>query len=156
MKEKKNLGEIIGEIKSLIYKYYSNLIICFENNDIFHKGQIDFDRYKNIIYDMYNRDEKEIPNFTLIKNSFDAIDIRKDGIIDRIEWSRAFASYNGKLDFKKEYVSNGFEFFDKKIKIYGILKKLIKFLIIGNSSEIGKHQVMLVIYINILIKTENY
>ena len=111
---KKNLGVILGEIKSLIYKYYSNPIICFENNDTFHNGKIDFDRYKNIIYDMYNREEKELPNFTLIKNSFDAIDIRKDGIIDRNEWCRAFASYNGKLDFKKENVSNGFEFFDKK------------------------------------------
>ena len=111
---KKNLGEIIGEIKSLIYKYYSNPIICFENNDIYHKGTIDFDRYKNIIYDMYKRDEKELPNFTLVKNSFDAIDLRKDGIIDRNEWNRAFACYNGKLDFKKENVSNGFEFFDKK------------------------------------------
>ena len=113
---KKNLGEIMGEIKSLIYKYYSNPLICFENNDIFHDGKIDFDRYKNIIYDMYNREEKELPNFTLIKNSFDAIDLRKDGIIDRMEWCRAFASYNGKLDFKKENVSNGFEFFDKKKK----------------------------------------
>ena len=111
---KKNLGVILGEIKSLIYKYYSNPIICFENNDIFHNGKIDFDRYKNIIYDMYNREEKELPNFTLLKNSFDAIDIRKDGIIDRNEWCRAFASYNGKLDFKKENVTNGFEFFDKK------------------------------------------
>ena len=111
---KKNLGIIMGEIKSLIYKYYSNPIICFENNDIFHNGKIDFDRYKNIIYDMYNRDEKELPNFTLIKNSFDAIDLRKDGIIDRNEWCRAFASYNGKLDFKKENVTNGFEFFDKR------------------------------------------
>ena len=113
---KKNLGEIMGEIKGLIYKYYSNPIMCFENNDIYHTGKIDFDRYKNIIYDMYNREEKSLPNFTLVKNSFDAIDLRKDGIIDRNEWRRAFASYNGKLDFKKENVTNGFEFFDKKNK----------------------------------------
>ena len=123
---KKNLGEILGEIKSLIYKYYSNPVICFENNDIFHNGKIDFDRYKNIIYDMYNREEKEIPNFTLLKNSFDAIDLRKDGIIDRNEWCRAFASYNGKLDFNKENVTNGFEFFDKKNKN------------LSNSQEISK------------------
>ena len=95
----------MGEIKGLIYKYYSNPIICFENNDIYHTGKIDFDRYKNIIYDMYNREEKSLPNFTLVKNSFDAIDLRKDGVIDRNEWRRAFASYNGKLDFKKENVS---------------------------------------------------
>ena len=114
---KNNIGPIMGEIKSLIYKYYSNPVICFENNDIYHNGKIDFDRYKNIIYDMYNRNEAKLPNFTLIKNSFDEIDLRKDGVIDMNEWCKAFASYNGKLDFKKEYVSNGLEFYDKKFKL---------------------------------------
>ena len=113
---KNNISPIMGEIKSLIYKYYSNPIICFENNDIFHNGKIDFDRYKNIIIDMYNREEAKIPNFTLIKNSFDAIDLRKDGVIDMNEWCKCFASYNGKLDFKKESVTNGLEFYDKKFK----------------------------------------
>ena len=113
---KNNIGPIMGEIKSLIYKYYSNPVICFENNDIYHNGKIDFDRYKNIIYDMYNREEAKLPNFTLIKNSFDEIDLRKDGVIDMNEWCKAFASYNGKLDFKKESVSNGLEFYDKKFK----------------------------------------
>ena len=113
---KNNIGPIMGEIKSLIYKYYSNPIICFENNDIFHNGKIDFDRYKNIIYDMYNREEAKLPNFTLIKNSFDEIDLRKDGVIDMNEWCKAFASYNGKLDYKKESVTNGLEFYDKKFK----------------------------------------
>jgi Ca2+-binding EF-hand superfamily protein len=66
---------------------------------------------------MYNREEKNLPNFTLIKNSFDAIDLRKDGVIDMNEWCKAFASYNGKLDYKKEVVSNGLEFYDKKFKL---------------------------------------
>ena len=113
---KNNVGPIMGEIKSLIYKYYNNPIICFENNDTLHCGKMDFDKYKNIIYDMYNREEKKLPNFTLIKNSFDAIDLRKDGIIDKNEWCKAFASYNGKLDFKKESVTNGLEFYDKESK----------------------------------------
>ena len=113
---KNNISPIMAEIKSLIYKYYSNPIICFENNDIYHNGKIDFDRYKNIIYDMYNRDEAKLPNFALIKNSFDTIDLRKDGVIDMNEWCKCFASYNGKLDFNKESVSNGLEFFDKKFK----------------------------------------
>jgi hypothetical protein len=65
---------------------------------------------------MYNREEAKLPNFTLIKNSFDEIDLRKDGVIDMNEWCKAFASYNGKLDFKKESVSNGLEFYDKKFK----------------------------------------
>ena len=81
-----NIALFIGEIKSLIYKYYSNPIICFQNNDVDHSGQIDFEKYKNLIFDMYTRNRQEIPNFILIKNSYDALDLRKDGIIDIKEW----------------------------------------------------------------------
>jgi hypothetical protein len=111
-----NTSTIIMEIKSLIYKYYSSPIICFQNNDIKHEGKLDFENYKNLIYDMYKRDNKEVPNFTLIKNSYDIIDIRKDGIIDSNEWMRSFGSFNGKLDYTVEKVSNGMEFYDKKFK----------------------------------------
>ena len=65
---------------------------------------------------MYYRNEQALPNFTQIKNVFDACDLRKDGIININEWCKAFASYNGKLDPYKEYVSNGLEFYDKKFK----------------------------------------
>ena len=114
---KKNIYPIVSEIKSLIYKYYSNPIICFQNNDISHTGKMDFNKFKNIVFDMYNRNEIKTPNFTLIKNAFDTIDLRKDGIIDFNEWCKAFSSFNGSLDIESEKVSNGFEFFDKKFKI---------------------------------------
>ena len=114
---KNNICPIIGEIKSLIYKYYSNPIICFQNNDTNRTGKIDFNKFKNIIIDMYNKNEIKIPNFTLIKNAFDTIDLRKDGIIDMNEWCKAFSSFNGTLDVEAEKVTNGFEFFDKKFKI---------------------------------------
>ena len=113
---KENISKLIEEIKSLIYKYYSNPIICFQNNDIKHMGKIDFEQFKNIIYDMYYRNQQNFPNFTQIKNAFDACDLRKDGIIDINEWCKAFASYNGNLDPYPEYVSNGLEFYDKKFK----------------------------------------
>ena len=114
---KNNVGKIMGEIKSLIYKYYSNPIICFQNNDTTHTGKLDFDKFKNIVIEMYNRNEAKIPNFTLVKNVFDTIDLRKDGIIDMNEWCISFGSYNGSLDVESEKVSNGLEFFDKKFKI---------------------------------------
>ena len=44
----KNIAKFIGEIKSLIYKYYSNPIICFQNNDEDHSGKMDFEKFKNI------------------------------------------------------------------------------------------------------------
>ena len=113
---KENISKLIEEIKSLIYKFYSNPIICFQNNDLNHMGKIDFEQFKNIIYDMYYRNEQTFPNFTQIKNAFDACDLRKDGIIDINEWCKAFASYNGRLDPYTEDISNGLEFYDKKFK----------------------------------------
>ena len=107
-----NYNPIISEIKSLIYKYYSSPIICFQNNDIEHLGKLDFEKFKNIIFDMYKRNEQKLPNFTLLKNAFDIIDLRKDGIIDINEWCKALGSYNGKLDIGEEKVPNGFDFYD--------------------------------------------
>ena len=109
---KKNISKMISEIKSLIYKYYSNPIICFQNNDIDHTGKIDFEKFKNIIFDMYIRNKQQAPNFILIKNVYDTLDLRKDGIIDIKEWCIAFATYNGKLDADSETIPNGSEFFN--------------------------------------------
>ena len=109
---KTNMIPIISEIKELIYKYYSSPIICFQNNDINHIGKIDFENFKNIIFDMYTKNEQALPNFTLIKNAFDTIDLRKDGMIDINEWCKVLGAYNGKLDVAEENVPNGFDFYD--------------------------------------------
>jgi hypothetical protein len=63
---------------------------------------------------MYSRDNQGLPNFVLIKNAYDALDLRKDGIIDIKEWCIAFASYNSKLDFDADKIPNGQEFFNNK------------------------------------------
>ena len=55
---------------------------------------------------------KPLPNFTLIKNAFDTIDLRKDGMIDINEWCKVLGTFNGKLDFGEEKVPNGFDFYD--------------------------------------------
>lgn len=51
---------------------------------------MDFDTYKKIITEMYRKETKEPPNYILLKNTFDFIDIRKDGIIDLNEWLKTF------------------------------------------------------------------
>ena len=112
----KNVGKIIGKIKSLIYKYYSNPIICFHINDRSNEGKMDFDKFKILIFDMYSKEEIKIPPFTLVKNAFDEIDLRKDGILDLNEWCKAFGNYNSYLDPDEDKVSNGEGFFGKKFR----------------------------------------
>ncbi|MCQ2816250.1 MAG: HU domain-containing protein [archaeon] len=111
-----NISSIIGEIKQLIYKYYSNPIACFQMNDKSNTLKLDFERFKQIIIDMYTRDLRQPPNFTLMKSAYDALDLRKDGIIDLNEWIRALGSFNGSLDVGANGVNIGFSFFDKKNK----------------------------------------
>ena len=39
---------------------------------------------------MYKSETKEVPNFNMLKNTYDQIDIRRDGIIDFNEWLKTF------------------------------------------------------------------
>ena len=136
----KNIKNKISEIKSLIYKFYSSPIICFQINDTEQTGKIDFQKYRNLIVDLYKRNEQEIPNFTLIKNTFDTIDLRKDGIIDYNEWLKSFSMVSGKLDLayeKKEIKSI------KNIRFNNTIKKLRQW---ENSDDIT--QKYLLIYKN--------
>ena len=50
----------------------------------------------------------------MVKNAYDTLDLRKDGIIDIKEWCIAFASYNSKLDSDADKIPNGPEFFNNK------------------------------------------
>lgn len=63
---------------------------------------------------MYKRDYREAPNFTMLKNAYDCLDLRKDGIIDMNEWMRAFGSFNGSLDVRSNSIDNGYSFFSRK------------------------------------------
>ena len=47
---------------------------------------MDFETYKSLICNMYKSETKEVPNFNMLKNTYDQIDIRRDGIIDFNEW----------------------------------------------------------------------
>ncbi len=110
---KTNITPLITEIRNLIAKFYSNPLICFQLNDINRNGLIDFQIYKNLIFDMYKRNgEAPPPNFILIKNSFDYIDLRKDGVIDINEWCKALSSYTGLTDINTEleFKKNNFSY----------------------------------------------
>ena len=99
---KKHILEQLKEIKQLIYKYYTNPRLAFELNDINVKGTLDFDRFKKIIYDLYKREIKVSPPYSVLKYVYDYIDIRKDGLIDLNEWNQIFSRAEGKLDLTSD------------------------------------------------------
>jgi hypothetical protein len=58
---------------------------------------MDFNKFKLIITDLFERETKPVPNFALIKNAFEYIDLRKDGILDMNEWLKAFSMTEVKI-----------------------------------------------------------
>ena len=97
----KHVKEQLKEIKQLLYKYYTNPRLAFELNNIYNnvKGPvIDFDIFKKIIYDIYKREAKKEPSYSVMKYIYDYIDIRKDGVIDLNEWKKIFAIQESNLD----------------------------------------------------------
>ena len=97
---KENILNQLKIFKQYFYKYYSNPRLAFELNDPKMIGKIDFDTFKKIIYDMYKREGRQLPNYNLMKYIYDFIDVRKDGVIDLNEWNKVFAQSEGTLDLK--------------------------------------------------------
>ena len=131
---KKNILQILKEVKQLIYKYYSNPRLAFELNDNEVQGTMDFDKFKKIIYDVYKRESKPVLTYPVMKYIYDYIDIRKDGIIDLNEWNKVFAISEGKLDYEnakpeKIQILREWETSKEIIEIYKLIarnKKLIR------------------------------
>ena len=94
----KDLNLTLAEIKQLLYKYYSNPKLAFTFIDSSQSNLMDFEKYRTIITELYKREDRPMPNFALLKNTYDYIDLRKDGMIDMVEWTNAFGGMKGKLD----------------------------------------------------------
>ena len=129
-----NIMQILKELKQLIYKYYSNPRLAFELNDNEIQGTMDFDKFKKIIHDVYTRESKPVLTYPVLKYIYDYIDVRKDGVIDLNEWSKVFATSEGKLDYEqakpeKMKILREWETSREIIEIYKLIarnKKLIR------------------------------
>lgn len=62
---------------------------------------MDFNKFKLIITDLFERESKSAPNFGLIKNAYEYLDLRKDGFLDMNEWLKAFSMTEVKI-----YINN--------------------------------------------------
>jgi Ca2+-binding EF-hand superfamily protein len=57
-----------------------------------NSGKMTFDQFNNFIKRLSQYAREPIPGFSIIKDIFDFIDIRRDGIIDINEWMQTFKS----------------------------------------------------------------
>ena len=83
---------ILNEFKQIISKYYNTPLLCYQLSIKPGAMRMDFDTFKRTLTTMYNNDQRQTPNYTQMKIAFDAIDLRKDGMIDINEWIKAFSN----------------------------------------------------------------
>jgi Ca2+-binding EF-hand superfamily protein len=95
---KKHIEEKLSEIKPLIIKYYTSPLLAFELNITNDKKFLNFDRFKRLIYEVFQKEKKDIPSFPLLKCLFDYIDYKKDGVISLEEWNHIFSKIKTNLD----------------------------------------------------------
>ena len=149
---KRHVKDQLKEIKQLIYKYYTNPRLAFELNNIYNniKGPIiDFDIFKKIIYDIYKREAKKEPTYSVMKYIYDYIDIRKDGVIDLNEWNKIFAMQESNLDLSQVKESQlkvlrNWEMSNDIIFIYKLIGKNRKLIKERVFSKIGNNPNMLI------------
>ena len=96
-----SISIILSDFKQLLYKYYSNPKLAYIFHDKDQTNKMDFTKFKSIIIELYTKEKKPIPNFVILKNCYDYIDLRKDGFIDLVEWCNIFSKITGKLDLLK-------------------------------------------------------
>jgi hypothetical protein len=46
---------------------------------------------------MYEKETKQVPNFTLLRSVYDYLDIRKDGVLDINEWLKMMSGIEVKF-----------------------------------------------------------
>ena len=54
------------------------------NND--NTGRMTFDQFNKFIIKLSQLSSQKVPSFAIIKDLFDFVDVRRDGIIDLNEW----------------------------------------------------------------------
>ena len=96
---KKHIEEKLSEIKQLIIKYYTSPLLAFELNiKSKNNNYLDFEYFKRLIYEIYQKEKKDIPSYPLLKCIYDYIDYKKDGIISIDEWNHIFSNVKACLD----------------------------------------------------------
>ena len=97
----------MSEIKDLIFKYYTSPLLAFELNiDNKNDNFLTFEYFKNLIYQLYLKENKNIPSYPLLKCIYDYIDYKKDNIISIDEWNNIFSNINGNLDINLKNSNN--------------------------------------------------
>ena len=142
---KRNMDKKLSHIKDLMSQYYTSPIIAF-NLNIKNATEkfLTFDLFKHLMYQIYQKEKKEMPSFPLLKSLFDYIDYKKDGIITIDEWTNIFGNIDGYLNLNNNNEANSIIKHNNKnidLKKWENSQEIIKiFKIISRSRKLIKEK----------------
>jgi len=80
----------LKKFKEYIYYYMLAPKDAFLQFNEDRTGRLTYDQFTKMTTKLYQLAKQEVPPFPIIKDMFDFLDIRKDGIIDMTEWMQSF------------------------------------------------------------------
>lgn len=80
------------QMKENINLYMTSTADAFRMFSKHKKGFLTFKEFEKLVHQLckYSEEKMARPNFSVLKDMFDVIDIGKDGLIDYKEWSTTF------------------------------------------------------------------
>ena len=91
----------------MLMSYYLTVLYCVQF-DAEKDGRITFADFCKLVTKAYELAGEQAPTYPVIKDLFDTIDVRKDGMIDLHEWQQTFGRVeqgNSKVSFKNTALS---------------------------------------------------
>jgi hypothetical protein len=92
----------MAKLKELMNLHMTSANDAFRFFDVDKNGRITFSDFSKLIAKLHEMSGEKAPTYPIIKDLFDTIDIRKDGMIDMHEWQQTFGlvgNANTKISF---------------------------------------------------------
>ena len=80
----------LAEMKELMCRYMSSPLDAFNNYDSSRDGTLTYSEFSHLVVQLYKAASKEVPTYQVMKDLYDCIDVRKDGLLDKHEWNQTF------------------------------------------------------------------
>lgn len=85
----------MGQLKELMILHMTSPNDAFRFFDLERDNTLTFNDFSKLVKQAHKLGNVEIPAYPVIKDLFDHVDIRKDGLIDLNEWQQTFGAVVG-------------------------------------------------------------
>ena len=89
---KERASACISRLRDLMTFYMISPRDAFRLYDKDNTGQLQFGEFVQMLTKLYECGKEELPAYPILKDLFEIVDLRNDGVIDANEWNRTFKS----------------------------------------------------------------